>query len=103
MYAMTLFVLFGIAATIPCILILQLLMVVYRKITKVDIGPREIYFSGIGTLILITIIAGYGMKDGRPEPVFIEGFVHYFWPVVVAILLRLLGWAFSRIRVLEGR
>ena len=101
MYAMTLF--YGIGALIPSFLILQLLLVVYRKTTKVDIGPREILFSGVGTLILITIIAGYGMKDGRPEPVFIEGFVAYFWPVVVAILLRLLGWAFSRIRVLEGR
>lgn len=103
MYAMTLFFFLGIAAIIPCFLILHLLMVVYRKITKVDIGPGEIFFSGIGTLILVTILAGYGMQDGRPEPVFIEGFVHYFWPVVVAMLLRLLGWAFSRIRVLEGR
>ena len=41
------------------------------------------------SLVAITLIAGYGLRDGGPSPVFLEAFVMYLPCIVLAVPIRL--------------
>ena len=50
--------------------LLRLLMLVCRKLRRVPNGALEIAGMGILTWAFCTVVGGYGMKDGGPEPLF---------------------------------
>ena len=40
-------------------------------------------------MVATTLIAGYGLRDGGPSPVFLEAFVMYLPCIVLAVPIRL--------------
>ena len=74
-------------------LILLLCNFGWRRITGKRNSSLSIAAMGIVTLAIVTIAAGYGMKDGRPEPVFEEALALYFLPVAAAVVIQLIEWA----------
>ena len=75
-------------------LLLRLLMFVCRKLRRVPNGAPEIAGMGILTWAFCTVVGGYGMKDGGPEPLFFQAFFKYYGPamfVTVIELVRLTG------------
>ena len=85
--------LFFIGALVASYLILLLCNFGWRRITGKRNSPLSIVAMGIVTLAIVTVAAGYGMKDGRPEPVFEEALASYFLPVAVAVTIKLIEWA----------
>ena len=75
-------------------LILRLLMFGCRKLRQKPNGAREIALMGLLTWTLSTVIGGYGIKDGGPEPLFYQAFLNNYGPVMgvtVIELVRLAG------------
>ena len=70
-------------------LILRLVMYVCRKVRRMPNGALEIAGMGLLTLVIVTVIGGYGMKDGKPEPVFVLAFFRYFGPVMAVTVIEL--------------
>ena len=62
------------------------LRVILRKFRDTLTG---VYLSGGIVLALLTIFAGFGLQDGRPEPVFLEAFANYFGPVLLVLVVEL--------------
>ena len=88
--------LFFIGALVASYLILLLCNFGWRRITGKRNSPISLVAMGIVTLAIITVAAGYGMKDGRPEPVFGEALASYLLPVAAAVAIQLVEWAVWR-------
>ena len=85
--------LFFVGALIPSYLVLLFCNFGWRRIARRRNSPLSIVAIDVVTLAIVTIAAGYGMKDGRPEPVFEEALASYFLPVAVAVVILLIEWA----------
>ena len=75
-------------------LLLRLLMFVCRKLRRKPNNAPEIAIMGLLTWAFCTVVGGYGMKDGGPEPLFFQAFFKYYGPamaVTVIELVRLAG------------
>ena len=69
--------------------LLRLLMLVCRKLRRVPNGAPEIAGMGILTWAFCTVVGGYGMKDGGPEPLFYQAFFKYYGPAMVVTVIEL--------------
>ncbi len=87
------YVAFFLGGLVASYLILLLCNFGWRKIARKRSSPVSIVAMGIVTLAIITVAAGYGMKDGRPEPVFEEALASYVFPVAAAVVIKLVEWA----------
>ena len=72
--------------TLGSYIVLHLILLAYQK--KKHRVP-SILQAGALTLAATTLIAGYGLRDGRPSPLFLEAFVTYLPYVVLAVPIRL--------------
>ena len=78
-----------IGGVIGSYLILRLLMYGCRKLRRVPNDATTIAGSGLMALLVITVIAGYGLQDGGPEPQFLVAFSTYFGPAMLATVIEL--------------
>ena len=69
--------------------LLRLLMLVCRKLRRVPNGAPEIAGMGILTWAFCTVVGGYGMKDGGPEPLFYQAFFKYYGPAMTVTVIEL--------------
>ena len=74
------------SGTLGSYIILHLILLAYRE-TKHRV--RSILQAGTLSLVATTLIAGYGLRDGGPSPVFLEAFVMYLPCIVLAVPIRL--------------
>ena len=77
-------------------LLLRLLMLVCRKLRRVPNGAPEIAGMGILTWAFCTVVGGYGMKDGGPEPLFYQAFFKYYGPAMAVTVIELVRLTASR-------
>ena len=77
-------------------LLLRLLMLVCRKLRRRPNGALEIASMGILTLAVSTVVGGYGMKDGGPEPLFYHAFFTYYGPAMTVTVIELVRVTASR-------
>ena len=69
--------------------LLRLLMLVCRNLRRRSNGAPEIAGMGILTWAFFTVVGGYGMKDGGPEPLFYQAFFKYYGPAMVVTVIEL--------------
>ena len=77
-------------------LLLRLLMFVCRKLRRAPNGALEIAGMGILTWALCTVVGGYGMKDGGPEPLFYQAFFKFYGPAMAVTVIELVRLTVSR-------
>ena len=70
-------------------LILRFCMYVFKIYRKKPNGMTQIVIMGVITLGINTIIAGFGLQDGGPKPLFVLAFYQYLGPVVIATTIEL--------------
>lgn len=70
-------------------LILRFCMYVCKNLRKQPNGMTQIVIMGLLTLVIDTIIAGFGLQDGGPKPLFELAFYQYLGPVVIATTIEL--------------
>ena len=70
-------------------LLIRLLMLVCQKLRRVPNGAPEIAGMGILTWAFCTVVGGYGMKDGGPEPLFYQAFFKYYGPAMTVTVIEL--------------
>ena len=73
--------------TLGSYIVLHLILLAYREAKH---RVRSILQAGGLSLAVITLIAGYRLRDGGPSPVFLEAFVTYLPCIVLAVPIRLL-------------
>ena len=76
--------------------LLRLLMLVCRKLRRAPNGAPEIAGMGILTWAFCTVVGGYGMKDGGPEPLFYQAFFKYYGPAMAVTVIELVRLTASR-------
>jgi hypothetical protein len=77
-------------------LLIRLLMLVCQKLRRVPNGAPEIAGMGILTWAFCTVVGGYGMKDGGPEPLFYQAFFKYYGPAMAVTVIELVRLTASR-------
>ena len=77
-------------------LLLRLLMLVCQKLRRAPNGAPEIAGMGIITWAFYTVVGGYGMKDGGPEPLFYQAFFKYYGPAMAVTVIELVRLTASR-------
>ena len=77
-------------------LLLRLLMFVCQKLRRAPNGALEIAGMGILTWAFCTVVGGYGMKDGGPEPLFYQAFFKYYGPAMAVTVIELVRLTASR-------
>ena len=77
-------------------LLLRLLMLVCRKLRRRPNGAPEIAGMGVLTWAFCTVVGGYGMKDGGPEPLFYQAFLKYYGPAMAVTVIELVRLTASR-------
>ena len=80
---------FTLGGVLSAYLLLRLLMFGYRKLRQEANDSLEIVWLSILTLAVVTVVGGYGMKDGAPEPVFAQALATFFGPVMTATVIEL--------------
>ena len=80
---------FSVGGLVAAYLLLRLLLIVCRKLRRGPNPEIEIASMGILALAVCTVIGGYGMQDGGPEPVFHQAFYLYFGPAMAATVIEL--------------
>ena len=79
-------------------LILRFCMYVCKNYRKKPNGMTQIVIMGVLTLGIDTIIAGFGLQDGGPKPLFVLAFYQYLGPVVIATTIELVRHKNNRTR-----
>ena len=51
---------------------------------------------GVLTWAFCTVVGGYGMKDGGPEPLFYQAFLKYYGPAMAVTVIELVRLTASR-------
>lgn len=67
-------------------LVLRLVMLAFRS-RKYE--TPSILLSGLIVLAAVTLVGGYGMKDGGPSPLFLQAFAAYLPAVLLALVIEL--------------
>ena len=90
MSALTYQLAFAVGALFVSFLVLGLLLYICEKLRRKPNGPKQIAGMGLLSLIISTVLGGFGMQDGGPEPMFSMAFVSYFGPVMTATVIHLM-------------
>ena len=70
-------------------LILRFCMYVCKNLRKKPNGMTQIVIMGVIVLGIVIMIAGFGLQDGGPKPLFDLAFYQYLGPVVIATTIEL--------------
>ncbi len=94
---------FTLGGVLGAYLLLRFLMFGYRKLNQEANDSLEIVWLSILTLAVVTVVGGYGMKNGAPEPVFDQALATYFGPVMAATVIELVRLHRRTVRRFEGQ
>lgn len=87
---------FQIGAILGAYCVLRLLMFACRKIRREPNSPVHICAMGFLTLVVVTVVGGFGMQDYAPEPIFLKAAALYFYPTTIATCIELLRTKFKQ-------
>ena len=75
-----------IGSCVSAYLFLRLVMLAFRSR---KFQTSNILISGLIVLTAVTVIGGYGLKDGGPSPLFLPAFISYLPAVLLVLVIEL--------------
>lgn len=79
---------FFVGALVAGYILMKLSIAVVKRMKKPRDQYSKILLAGVFSLIIVTLIAGFGMADGG-RPKFAEAFTSYVLPIAILVVIEL--------------